>query len=498
MSGVENLNNGCMERLTGLLLGAGASSEAGMPLAWDLTAEIKAWLTPDKLRELNEGWRLKGGGYSDAVIEDLAAVLVKPELHYEAILGHLETQFRRQRTAPQEYHGLYSWVVELVYNLLLYRQVNNGAFFERRLPLYDGLGTLARGNAPLWIFSLNHDLIIEAVAARLGLPLYCGFGPETVTLPRRRGRGEKFGEIRAEVIRQRDLEQGCMNFPNPLKSGIYLLKVHGSLDTFTFNDGKDVLRLLPEKPGAEGVFETLRDANADLFYYAPGWPDGTGRAKRINEIIYADDAGEMQFLRRSLLAGAYKFDARANQHLPKSVMKHFRQNLNFVSDLIAIGYSFGDAHINQAIREWLEFSADRRLEIVAPGIAELPRDFLHVARQITLTDIGCTDYLDARAGIVRSDVEQLEKKIGALTRKMGVTRSQQAIASFLTSDRGRLEQAFKDKLKTLPLKDGVPDVSELGDRDPVTAIKQWSTEIGFGLEETLGRLLDHLDKFNGD
>lgn len=496
MLGVGNLDNQCMERLTGLLLGAGASAEAGMPLAWDLTAEIKDWLTPDKLRELNEGWRLKGGGYLDAVIEDLAAVLVKPELHYEAILGHLETQFRRQRTAPQEYHGLYSWIVELVYMLLLYRQVNNGTFFERHLPLYDGLGALARGNAPLWIFSLNHDLIIEAVAARLGLPLYCGFGPEIVTLPRRRGRGEKFGEIRAEVIRERDLEQGCMNFPNPLKAGIYLLKVHGSLDSFTFNDGKDVLRLLSEKPGAEGVFETLRDANNDLFYYAPGWPDGTGRARGINEIIYADDAGEMQFLRRSLLAGAYKFDARANQHLPKSVMKHFRQNLNFVSDLVAIGYSFGDAHINQAVREWLEFSADRHLEIVSPGIAKLPRDFLHVGRQITLTDSGCTDYLDARAGIVRSEVEQLEKKIGALMRKLGGKLSQEAMASFRASDRGRLDQAFVAKLKKLPLKDGVPDFAVLG--DPVVAGEQWATEMGFGLKETLDRLLDHLAKFDGD
>jgi hypothetical protein len=481
-----------MERLTGLLLGAGASAEAGMPLASDLTAEIKAWLTPYKLRELNEGWRLKGGGYSDAVIKDLAAALVKPELHYEAILGHLETQFRRQRTAPQEYHGLYSWIVELVYMLLFYRQVNNGAFFERHLPLYDGLGALARGNAPLWIFSLNHDLIIEAMAARLGLPLYCGFGPETVTLPRRRGKGEKFGEIRAAVIRQRDLELGCMNFPNPLKPGIYLLKVHGSLDSFTFNDGRDVLRLLPEKPGAEGVYETLRAANTDLFYYAPGWPDGTGRARGINEIIYADDAGEMQFLRRSLLAGAYKFDARASQHLPKSVMKHFRQNLNFVSDLVAIGYSFGDAHINQAVREWIEISAERHLEIVAPGIAELPRDFLHVARQITLTNSGCTDYLDARAGIVRSEAEQLEKKVGALTRKLGVARSQQAMASFMAADRERIGQAFKAKLKSLPFKDGAPDVAALG--DPVAVGRQLAIEMGIGRKETLGRILDHLAK----
>lgn len=481
-----------MERLTGLLLGAGASVEAGMPLAWDLTAEIKAWLTPDKLRELNEGWRRKGGGYSDAVIEDLATVLVRPELHYEAILGHLETQFRRQRTAPQEYHGLYSWTVELVYTLLFYRQVNNKTFFERHLPLYDGLGVMARSDAPLRIFSLNHDLIIEAVAARLRIPLYCGFGPDTVTLPRRRGKGTKFGEIKAEVIREHDLEQGCMNFPNPPKSGIYLLKVHGSLDSFTFNDGKDVLRLLPEEPSAEGVYDVLRAANKDLFFYSPGWPGGTGRARGINEIIYADDAGEMQFLRRSLLAGAYKFDARTNQHLPKSMMKHFRQNLNFVSDLVVIGYSFGDAHINEAVREWLEFSADRHLEIVAPGITELPRDFLHVALQITLTDSGCTDYLDVKAGIVRSDAEQLEKKIGALSRKLGVERSREAMASFMNADRERLEQAFRAKLESLPLKDGIPDIAAIG--DPVAAGKQLAIEMGIGREETLSRILEHLAK----
>jgi hypothetical protein len=41
----------------GLFLGAGASFELGMPLVWGLTAELKAWLTPAKLRELNESWR---------------------------------------------------------------------------------------------------------------------------------------------------------------------------------------------------------------------------------------------------------------------------------------------------------------------------------------------------------------------------------------------------------------------------------------------------------
>jgi len=221
-----------------------------------------------------------------------------------------------------------------------------------------------------------------------------------------------------------------MHFPNPLRPGIYLLKVHGSLDTFTFNYGKDVLRLLPQALGPAGIFDALRAANSDLFYLHPGALGG--RVKGVNEIIYSDDAGEMQFLRRSLLAGAYKFDARANQTLPKSLLKHFQQNMNFVTELVCIGYSFGDVHINQAIRNWLEFSADRRLEIVAPGIAEIPRDLLHVA-QVSLTNSGCTDYLDARAGIERTKMEQLEKKISAITRKLGVARSRQAMSSFFAA-----------------------------------------------------------------
>lgn len=70
------------------------------------------------------------------------------------------------------------------------------------------------------------------------------------------------------------------------------------------------------------------------------------------------------------------------------------------------------------------------------------------------------------------------------------------MVSFINADRERIEQDFKAKLKNLPFRDGVPDVSALG--DPVTAIKQWATEIGIGLKETLGRLFEHLAKFDGD
>lgn len=99
----------------------------------------------------------------------------------------------------------------------------------------------------------------------------------------------------------------------------------------------------------------------------------------------------MQFLRRSLLAGAYKFDPRATHHLPQTLLKHFQANINFVTRLVAIGYSFGDDHINAIVRRWLEFSADRRLEIVDPTVKAIPQSFLHLAPQVSLTRSTATD-----------------------------------------------------------------------------------------------------------
>ena len=176
-------------------MGAGASYEAGMPLAWELTAELKNWLTADRIRELNAGWRTQPGGCSDAVIDDFISMLERPAVHYEALLGYLETQFRRQRNLGQEYHGLYSRLVELVYYFLYFRQVNNNAFLRKRLPFYDGIRALAEANKPLWIFSLNHDVVIEALAALLSIPLHTGFSPATITLPCRDHLGRKRGKF---------------------------------------------------------------------------------------------------------------------------------------------------------------------------------------------------------------------------------------------------------------------------------------------------------------
>ena len=55
-----------------------------------------------------------------------------------------------------------------------------------------------------------------------------------------------------------ELEKYAIQLPNPLQSGIYLMKIHGALDIFTFNDGKDLLKLLPLTADWNGFIDVLR------------------------------------------------------------------------------------------------------------------------------------------------------------------------------------------------------------------------------------------------
>jgi hypothetical protein len=161
---------------------------------------------------------------------------------------------------------------------------------------------------------------------------------------------------------------------------------------FTANDNHDLVKLAPVGDGVGGVLQSLRAANEKLLYVVRGYPGG--KVKATNEITYADETGEMQFLRRTILSGAYKFDKRSTQVLPPAILKQFRTYLLRVSHLICIGYGCGDAHINQILREWLEFSGDRKLELVGPGTKTCPPFAGHVASQVIQKDELATDYLE--------------------------------------------------------------------------------------------------------
>ena len=446
--------------LTGLLLGAGASYDLGMPLLWELTRELKSWLTPEKLRSLNQHWKQAGPefGYADQAIETLASVLDRDDMHYESILGFLQVQGQRRSGVNESYDGLYAFLSDIIYALLRERHLRNVDYIQRTVRYLDGIKSLVEDNVPLWIFSLNHDLIIECFAADVGIPIKSGFTEETIRLPRRNTNGTVIGYLEAEVLPEDVLKKRGLPFLNRGQSGINLLKIHGSLDVFTFRDGRDVLKLLPEREGVEGVLSSLRIANHELRYAEPGWPDGLITR---NEIMYGDESGEMQFLRRSLLAGAYKFDPHHSQVIPNELLSYFRADLNYLTTLICIGYGFGDRHINRVILEWLEFSGERQLIIVDPAASQVPNEFLHLAPQVELVMAECTEYLDQVAGITREPTEHTARLLGAWRRRKG-PEADALFAEFVQREINHLIQKVVRHVKKLPMRDGDIDMESLG------------------------------------
>ena len=390
-----------------LLLGAGASFDAGMPLVTELTAELRRWFTADKLARFNSGWRAKGGGWSDGPVSTLLALLQNGSMHYEQIIGAIEVEFAREPDVRQrqDLHAMNGFLLQAVRGLLLERQIKNLTFALSVLDDFAAIQKLADENKPLWMFSTNHDVIIELLAAKFSIPVKSGF-KEKVTIGMDSGQGEavdvNFERLSRAAITARDYD-----FFRPGEAGINLIKLHGSLDIFGQGDDLNYLKVASKDGSARSYVDQLQSLEAvDL---ALGRNHGV---RANNEHVYLDAQGETQFLRNSLLSGANKFSPRMSQIAPPEFLSLFRGSLNYASELVSIGYGFGDQHINEPVVDWLSQARPRQLTIVNPGISRCPDRFGHLCAQVSLVPEGAREYFlnigDGKSGAARYVIRKLQ------------------------------------------------------------------------------------------
>lgn len=370
-----------------LFIGAGATYDCGMPLVWELTAEIRRWLTPEKLLSFNENWKSRGGGWDQDVVICLVSLLENKNLHYENIIGAIEVEFFRERdqSKRQSYHAAHAFLLEAVYGLLMERQAKNTNYALGALDDFVSIKELAEENKPLWVFSLNHDCIIEMLALKAGIPLKSGFNEE-VSIPVKTVHGAVH-DIPFERLSRKSIEENQYDFFRHGELGINLIKLHGALDIFGQNDELNYLKIKPIDNKPESLTTQILLLNKINLEIATR--DGVAC---VNENIYEDERGEIQFLRKSLLSGAHKFTHKLGQIAPSEFLSLFSGNLNYAHELVCIGYSFGDKHIDDQLVDWLSFSASRKLTIVNPGINACPERMKHLFGQVECKSIGAADY----------------------------------------------------------------------------------------------------------
>jgi hypothetical protein len=390
LSGYNLINAGyaTVSALTGLLLGAGASQEYGMPVAWDISERLRREIPTNGLRLHNKDAQAVGRGVPDEILEEFIGLLARTEMSYESIIGYLEVNFLRN-AAPgkpgRHYHTLVSILNDVIYKIFYQKHHQITRASASVLSYLDGIAKLGRRNLPLWIFSLNHDVVLECAAARIGMSVNSGFDArEALPLPNPLPGGAT--SIDVEVLTAAQIQKGLQFFQHGT-SGINLIKLHGALDLFTVRDGTDIIKLIPTGDTPDGPIRSLVVANEVLPFRPPNGVQAT------NEIMYLDQAKEIQFLRRTILSGAFKYSARIDQVLPKGFMGVFQAMINYATNLVSIGYGFEDLHVNTVVRGWLEVASDRRLEIVDPSRKLVPPDLRHLSPQIVIKNAKAGEYL---------------------------------------------------------------------------------------------------------
>ncbi|MDG4720030.1 MULTISPECIES: hypothetical protein [Thalassospira] len=361
-----------MKNWRGMFLGAGASYDFGLPLVWDITNEIRDWLTPNKLNDLNEHWKKCGEGRKNQTIEITSKLLTNSELHYEQIIGALEVEIGRTHNNKdlfQDLHHMRSWLVELVSILLIFRQVKNEKYIKNTLDLYYRFQKFLDVDYPFWIFTSNHDLNIEILASHYNITYKTGFYNRGMSIPLIQNEYKNHSRIKFDEFNCDKFHQEPLNFMNNINDrGINLFKIHGALDIFLYDDNKKYLKInFDECTNYRHIISLLREINL-LIATIPDF-------KCTNEIAFFDDQKTLQFLRRSVLTGMHKFEDRASQSIPSEILPLFKRHLGYVDELFVIGYGFGDTHINQTFREWISKSSNKKLIIVNPRITSIPEDF---------------------------------------------------------------------------------------------------------------------------
>lgn len=128
-----------------------------------------------------------------------------------------------------------------------------------------------------------------------------------------------------------------------------------------------------------------------------------------------DSLGVEQFFDRSLITGALKFEEASRGRRALHVFfNKFKTDIFHADELICIGYSFGDLHINKIMSHWLRKSASHRLTIVDPFRDTIPSFLLHLKQQVSIERSSFLDFLRPPP---TTDQEKLDRYISKQLRE---------------------------------------------------------------------------------
>ena len=167
------------------------------------------------------------------------------------------------------------------------------------------------------IYTLNHDVLLEGLLQRAGINYSRGF---TTT----------DSEIQYE-------DQPLEVFKNRFTENIRIHKLHGSLDFFRFEHYEDKGKMFLQSTGEYNYFTT---SNYRAKHYATRIDP---KSKKVIQDMNFD-------ITPKFITGTNKTDIIDNDIMYSQLLQNFKASVASTEKLLISGYSFGDEHINQELK----------------------------------------------------------------------------------------------------------------------------------------------------
>ena len=292
-----------------LLIGAGFSYDLGMPLAADFSATFFNYLSPARCRQMAALMKTQQPFSKDRptdpkAIDEAFSILEQYRgKDYESFLSRIETEewaYHGSQAINDSYHYVYANLYDLVYQLLyIYQASTFQTIYRKNFELYRGLENFL-SDSETWVFSLNHDLVVEFLAADLSIPLTYG---DTDTLSFPVHNLELGRQIAFTCTNVEDYSLAKMKFFKGSR-GINLLKLHGGLSEFLYDDKKVRLNTTLGSGTSETILKAFEGVVREMGFFFQG-----NRFGGIKDKIIANKRGELDVIQAAMLAGGHKYNA---------------------------------------------------------------------------------------------------------------------------------------------------------------------------------------------
>ncbi|WP_156769211.1 hypothetical protein [Methanococcus vannielii] len=367
-----------------MLIGAGFSYDLGIPLANDVSKDFFFFYNNTRLKDHINSWS-KHEPYGEdnptdsKALFDIAELFKKHKcnnsLNYEEFLKDIE-DIIRSHDISKEYRLTCEYtrgkILDIISYLFYAYHIHYFPIYHLNKHFYKDFSKFI-GEDPLWVISLNHDLIIEFLCIDNKIPLSFG-SVSKVKFPISNLNFENTLEFGS--VDRKDLSLENMNFIKSGK-GVNLIKLHGAINEFSYGDfdnieeGKTIIQLDIKNSDTALDYLKIVSKKTEMKYFFNGLKINT-----LNELSVSGMDGEIQFLRNSIKMGGHKFSKTVNPKPGEEKLALIDQILDNLDEIIVVGYSFCDEHVNirlynamvrnENLKVWIVDPSDSKIKLFEP------------------------------------------------------------------------------------------------------------------------------------